>query len=250
MGAAYIENCRLVANNFYGWNLFSKKSNASYAIAILKSEVVFNIPNFITTSENKCAVGINIEQNSKVIFSLPKNLPVGNVERQVTGNSFFQVVNLDKTNLYGDSFSNEDYTGYSKKNNSSLRPSLNSNQAGFVFYDTDLKKNLLWNGSKWVDPNGRENYDDFFSNSGEIKDDFNDYVKSGCYVLSEGTYNNHPNYTYEYGILLVFTPSAAITFQIFIEDVYSRVYIRSYWLDNGWRDWVLINPSTEGAEQQ
>lgn len=40
------------------------------------------------------------------------------------------------------------------KGTSEERPSLNSSESGFDFYDTTLKKKILWNGTTWVNIDG------------------------------------------------------------------------------------------------
>ena len=40
------------------------------------------------------------------------------------------------------------------KGTSEERPSLNSSESGFDFYDTTLKKKILWNGTAWVNMDG------------------------------------------------------------------------------------------------
>ena len=38
----------------------------------------------------------------------------------------------------------------------SKRPSLKSNDEGFEYYDSTLKKKILWNGNAWVNLDGTE----------------------------------------------------------------------------------------------
>lgn len=42
------------------------------------------------------------------------------------------------------------------KGNTSQRPSLNKESEGFEYYDTSLKKKILWNGTAWVNMDGTE----------------------------------------------------------------------------------------------
>ena len=40
------------------------------------------------------------------------------------------------------------------KGQSSFRPSLDTNDEGYEFYDSTLKKKILWNGSTWTNLDG------------------------------------------------------------------------------------------------
>lgn len=44
----------------------------------------------------------------------------------------------------------------SKIGNTNNRPNLDANSIGFDYYDTDLKKKILWNGTTWVNIDGTE----------------------------------------------------------------------------------------------
>lgn len=44
----------------------------------------------------------------------------------------------------------------SKIGNTNNRPNLDANSIGFDYYDTDLKKKILWNGTAWVNIDGTE----------------------------------------------------------------------------------------------
>lgn len=81
----------------------------------------------------------------------------------------------------------------------------------------------------------------YFSDFGEITSDFNNYKNSGAYILNGIKYNNFPaESTYEYGFLLVFRPSSGLIIQIYIEDYYNKMFIRTYW--GNWREWKTFNP--------
>lgn len=88
--------------------------------------------------------------------------------------------------------------------------------------------------------NGR-NAINYFSNLGEITSDFNSYQNSGAYILNGTRYSNFPaESTYEYGFLLVFQPSSGLIIQIYIEDYYNKMFIRTYW--GNWREWKAFSP--------
>lgn len=46
------------------------------------------------------------------------------------------------------------FDNYLKKGSTEKRPTLKSNNKGFVYFDTTLNKNITWNGLKWIDENG------------------------------------------------------------------------------------------------
>ena len=46
------------------------------------------------------------------------------------------------------------FDNYLKKGSTEKRPTLKSNNKGFVYFDTTLNKNITWNGFKWIDENG------------------------------------------------------------------------------------------------
>lgn len=46
------------------------------------------------------------------------------------------------------------FDNYLKKGSTEKRPTLKSNNKGFVYFDTTLNKNITWNGWKWIDENG------------------------------------------------------------------------------------------------
>lgn len=46
------------------------------------------------------------------------------------------------------------FDNYLKKGGTEKRPTLKSNNKGFVYFDTTLQKNITWNGWNWIDENG------------------------------------------------------------------------------------------------
>lgn len=46
------------------------------------------------------------------------------------------------------------FDNYLKKGSTENRPTLKSNNIGFVYFDTTLNKKITWNGLKWIDENG------------------------------------------------------------------------------------------------
>lgn len=46
------------------------------------------------------------------------------------------------------------FDNYLKKGSTEKRPTLKSNNIGFVYFDTTLNKNITWNGWHWIDENG------------------------------------------------------------------------------------------------
>ena len=47
-------------------------------------------------------------------------------------------------------------TGLNAKGNTNSRPILSTNDEGYEYYDTTLKKKILWNGTAWVNLDGTE----------------------------------------------------------------------------------------------
>jgi hypothetical protein len=75
--------------------------------------------------------------------------------------SYMPVVILDASNnpsigfKIGDNIYNYDGTTYNRlRGNSTQRPTLTSNDEGFQYYDSTLKKMILWNGTAWVNLDG------------------------------------------------------------------------------------------------
>lgn len=75
--------------------------------------------------------------------------------------SYMPVVILDASNnpsigfKIGNSIYNYDGTTYNRlRGNSTQRPTLISNDEGFQYYDSTLKKMILWNGTAWVNLDG------------------------------------------------------------------------------------------------
>ena len=44
--------------------------------------------------------------------------------------------------------------GYYPIGDTNSRPLLNNHKMGYQYYDTDLKKTILWNGTAWVNMDG------------------------------------------------------------------------------------------------
>ena len=43
---------------------------------------------------------------------------------------------------------------YARKGDSANRPNMDATQAGYQFYDTTLKKYIVWNGTEWTNMDG------------------------------------------------------------------------------------------------
>lgn len=46
------------------------------------------------------------------------------------------------------------FDNYLKKGSTGKRPTLKSNNKGFIYFDSTLNKNITWDGVKWIDENG------------------------------------------------------------------------------------------------
>ena len=47
-------------------------------------------------------------------------------------------------------------SGLNTKGDTNCRPILSANDEGYEYYDTTLKKKILWNGTAWVNLDGTE----------------------------------------------------------------------------------------------
>ena len=83
---------------------------------------------------------IQFKPNSIVLF----NCGSFNLDK-VTCNHYYGVVNNKFV-----------ITGLNTKGNTSSRPVLFANDEGYEYYDTTLKKKILWNGTAWVNIDGTD----------------------------------------------------------------------------------------------
>lgn len=97
-----------------------------------------------------------IVNNKKLsVISIPEYTNVSsynlNAESLCYSKKNNRIARFDGTNWMCDDFATIDV---SRIGSSSKRPTLTSINAGFVYYDTTLKKKILWNGTSWVNLDG------------------------------------------------------------------------------------------------
>lgn len=97
-----------------------------------------------------------IVNNQKLsVISIPEYTNVSshdvNAESLCYSKNNNRIARFDGTNWVCDDFATIDVL---RIGSSSKRPTLTSINAGFVYYDTTLKKKILWNGTTWVNLDG------------------------------------------------------------------------------------------------
>lgn len=139
-----------------------------YESAILNSTklpIIYNNMNFsdYTVEKNigkslyfKDIKSFGIVNNQKLsVISIPEYTNVSsyniNAESLCYSKNNNRIARFDGVNWVCDDFATIDVL---RKGTSSKRPTLTSTNAGFVYYDTTLKKKILWNGTAWVNLDG------------------------------------------------------------------------------------------------
>lgn len=139
-----------------------------YESAILNSvklPIVYNNMNFSDyTVENNIGKSLyfndvksfGIVNNQKLsVISIPEYTNISsyniNAESLCYSKNNNRIARFDGVNWVCDDFATIDVL---RKGTSSERPTLTSTNAGFVYYDTTLKKKILWNGTAWVNMDG------------------------------------------------------------------------------------------------
>ncbi len=100
----------------------------------------------------------DVQGRNEIIYNYLQTCDLGKTKshgRFVKGYMFFdtdknKLMVYKGDNIWSDAFGNDKDT----KGNTSQRPTLTSTDEGFEYYDSTLKKKILWNGIAWVNIDG------------------------------------------------------------------------------------------------
>lgn len=93
----------------------------------------------------------------KIVIKLNNKSSDGTLDFKIENNSIKIYINLGFTSKFSrlivKHFSHRLYL-YLQKGTTTNRPTLSSENIGFKYYDTDLKKYIVWNGTEWTNMDG------------------------------------------------------------------------------------------------
>lgn len=98
-----------------------------------------------------------VDIDKSVHYSMPSsdsNFPI--IDNTYQGKNFVKDKNKYIANSEGKWVLESKGVEYNKYGDTNSRPQLDSSMEGFTYYDSTLKKMILWNGTAWVNLNGTE----------------------------------------------------------------------------------------------
>lgn len=148
-----VSSCRLT---YYFRNGNSLGTTRYFDLAVpLTNNTCMRIGTLAITSD----ADKNYSNGMKYVYGINSDKLLICTDNINTGNQVFQGIvatGISYSNIENQNPSNIQSYGLSIIGTTAERPTLNSYNEGFEYYDSTLKKKILWNGSKWIDSNGND----------------------------------------------------------------------------------------------
>lgn len=160
-----VTDISFIKNSFEGDNdiiLFEGEDSgimtSAYAnIFIERANKTSGIKVFAYNNENKVPVSIygnNILEDNTILYTGIASFgsPMVSLEGQsyIDKNKLLPSWQVNKKKIAADGYN----INYNRKGTTIKRPTVTPDDAGFQYYDTDLKKYIVWNGTEWVNMDG------------------------------------------------------------------------------------------------
>lgn len=163
----YIDKLKISINGYWGENGYIDRVKASFQsytsdkyfkIFIKNHNVYITFNAYVYISYNKHIGETDVDLTDAIEVNVITNLVSSDslpTLYNVKGKAFY-CTDLNKPLWFNGSQYLDALGNVAKitKGNTSQRPSLNKENEGFEYYDTSLKKKILWNGTAWVNLDG------------------------------------------------------------------------------------------------
>ena len=133
--------------NGIGERIIDSSMNISDIVAIMQEQPCVTVCGNIDL--NGKTVNLRANGTLRIIFGTISNgVIIGNNTHLIVNGALSAGITATKQGVW--IWENNKF----KVGNTSYRPSLDSSDKGFLFFDTELSKPIWWNGSEWVDATG------------------------------------------------------------------------------------------------